>query len=182
MEIVEGIWRDHYRFPSKRPKTNIRHHPQTLEGILAHTVVNENGCRIWQGGVDDWGYGMKKWGKGHRRVHRLVYEFVKGPITTRLVRHTCDTPRCCEPTHLIAGTDQDNADDKVQRGRGRWASGEKAHNAKLTNTAVLDIRKKQPKGRAPWGQMIRTKLAKKYRVSESAIQNVWDRKTWKDIG
>ena len=35
------------------------------------------------------------------------------------VIHSCDNPACVEPTHLRAGSPQDNMDDKVNRGRWR---------------------------------------------------------------
>ena len=34
-----------------------------------------------------------------------------------VVRHTCDNPRCCNPAHLILGTDKDNTDDMLTRNR-----------------------------------------------------------------
>jgi hypothetical protein len=36
--------------------------------------------------------------------------------------HTCDNPRCCNPTHLYAGTYKDNNHDMHERGRERHAS------------------------------------------------------------
>lgn len=33
------------------------------------------------------------------------------------VLHTCDTPLCVEPTHIYAGTHQQNMQDSVNRGR-----------------------------------------------------------------
>lgn len=48
----------------------------------------------------------------HRRVH---YE-ATGELP-EVVRHTCDNPRCINPEHLIGGTQVDNMQDCVKRGR-----------------------------------------------------------------
>jgi hypothetical protein len=55
----------------------------------------------------------------HIRAHRLVYQIVNSCILSRseLVLHKCDNPPCCNPRHLFLGTDKDNSDDKVSKGR-----------------------------------------------------------------
>lgn len=50
--------------------------------------------------------------------HRFAYMDTYGPIPKGLlVRHTCDNRLCCNPSHLLLGTPQDNMNDKVERGR-----------------------------------------------------------------
>jgi hypothetical protein len=47
-----------------------------------------------------------------------MYEQCFGPIPEgQVVRHSCDTPLCINPEHLILGTFLDNIQDKVDRGR-----------------------------------------------------------------
>lgn len=37
------------------------------------------------------------------------------------ILHECDNPRCVNPLHLFEGTDKDNSDDKVKKGRqAKW--------------------------------------------------------------
>lgn len=50
--------------------------------------------------------------------YRVVYELFNGPLTEgQVVRHECDNPQCCNPTHLVTGTRRDNELDKYKRGR-----------------------------------------------------------------
>ena len=45
-------------------------------------------------------------------VHRAVYEQTRGEIPDgKQINHLCDRPYCFQPSHLYAGTAQDNADD-----------------------------------------------------------------------
>ncbi len=75
-------------------------------------------CWIWTAGCTKAGYGQAIIGGKHYVTHRFAYELLVGPIPEGLLlRHTCDNPRCCNPDHLIPGTDQDNAQDKSERGR-----------------------------------------------------------------
>ncbi len=50
--------------------------------------------------------------------HRVAYAIANGSIPDDLlVRHSCDNPPCCNPKHLIAGTQADNVQDMITRGR-----------------------------------------------------------------
>lgn len=92
-------------------------------------------CWPWRGSCDRDGYGIY----GRDRAHRVAYvrgkDRVPGPRA--VVRHTCDNPRCCNPLHLIAGTQQMNVNDRNQRGR--TAAGEKNGRAVLDEATVLQI-------------------------------------------
>lgn len=92
------------------------------------------GCWEWTGGVNSGGYGSMRLGPkrpGGRpqvRPHRFAYYLANGPIPAGyIIRHTCDNPRCCNPAHLIAGTDADNAHDRAARGRGVYHYAHKTH-------------------------------------------------------
>ncbi len=56
---------------------------------------------------------------GTRSLHRTVWEAHNAePIPDNaVIRHTCDNPRCCNPNHLIVGSQQENVDDMYERGR-----------------------------------------------------------------
>jgi len=82
-----------------------------------------NDCWIWNGWTDRDGYG--KFGfiddNGIRQMyntHRFSYECYNGQIPEELlVCHDCDNPPCINPNHLFCGTQNDNIQDKVQKGR-----------------------------------------------------------------
>lgn len=102
------------------------------------------GCREWTGtrGAKNYGQvsGVAYFGdhKAHA-THRLAYEIVNGPIPEGLqVRHSCDNPPCCEPSHLLKGTGTDNMRDRKERGH--YARGSDVWNAKLTEDDVIAIR------------------------------------------
>ncbi len=77
-------------------------------------------CLIWQGCTNPDGYG-ERFVKGRKwRVHRFAWTEAYGPIPAGLsVCHHCDTPACHEPLHLFLGTQRDNMQDALAKGRFR---------------------------------------------------------------
>lgn len=82
--------------------------------IEANFIPEPNsGCFIWLMALNDAGYGMlnvaEKGVNRVRRVHRLYYEFIKGPIPKGLVLdHKCRVRCCCNPDHLQPVTIREN--------------------------------------------------------------------------
>ena len=71
------------------------------------------GCWLWIGAKSDMGYGAVRLGKLVAKASRVSYEIAHGPIPPGLVvRHTCDTPACVNPAHLVTGTQADNIRDR----------------------------------------------------------------------
>lgn len=71
------------------------------------------------------GYASGRDGRGYlaldgkrRLAYHIVYELVNGDIPKgHVIRHKCDNPLCCNPTHLELGTQGDNEKDKYTRDR-----------------------------------------------------------------
>lgn len=83
-------------------------------------VDKTDGCWEWTGGTVRGGYGKigKPGGGGHVLAHRYSAMLHFGMFDTRLlVLHHCDNPACVNPDHLYLGDHQQNADDKMRRGR-----------------------------------------------------------------
>lgn len=94
----------------------------TFEERLWSRVQKGPGCWLWTGSCIAAGYGQIEVRENGRRkslrVHRVVWELLRGPIPEGLVLcHTCDNPPCCNPDHLFVGTHRDNILDMVSKGR-----------------------------------------------------------------
>lgn len=85
---------------------------------------DEDKCWLWTGslgGTDKRPYFAID---GVRRLaYRIVYELFKGVTLTRAehILHQCDTPACCNPRHMKAGSKesshQENMDEMKERER-----------------------------------------------------------------
>ena len=75
-------------------------------------------CWIWRGSNRGKGYGNIWANRLSKVATRVSWELFKGVIPNGLlVCHTCDNPPCVNPDHLFLGTQQDNMNDKVKKGR-----------------------------------------------------------------
>lgn len=90
-----------------------------------------------------------------------------------LVRHTCDNPLCVNPHHLLTGTQKDNMQDALARGRFAW--GERTHCAVLNDGKVRDIRNRVAAGER------QCDLAKEYGVHTATVSNIVKLQTWKHV-
>jgi hypothetical protein len=73
-----------------------------------------DGCWIWAGGITDTGHGRYDFDGEVVRVHRLTWLLARQTdIQDALViRHLmCDHKRCCNPAHLVGGTQRENVED-----------------------------------------------------------------------
>ena len=77
----------------------------------------EDGCLVWHGALSD-GYGMI-WYEGKLiRAHRLAWLLSCGVIPKGMqVLHKCDNRKCINLKHLFLGTQADNLNDAVAKGR-----------------------------------------------------------------
>lgn len=141
-------------------------------------------CWPWLGAAGTHGYGVMGTGDGKRTVttHRLAYIITHGSIPDAsgghggVVMHTCDNRRCCNPAHLVAGSQAENLRDMREKGRAYTGGpkGEAARTAVLTSEQVLQIR-------ALSGRFNGVDLAKQFGVTPSAISSILTRKSWKHI-
>lgn len=103
-------------------------------------VQGPDDCWLWQRGATSLGYGTFADQGVAYYAHRFAYEDINGP-TDLCVLHSCDTPRCCNPRHLEAGTQRQNMLDKHARGRANIQYGERSGGAKKTWVEVNEIRR-----------------------------------------
>jgi hypothetical protein len=75
-------------------------------------------CWNWTGALSDKGYGRFMLDGRNSHAHRVAYMLWVGEIPEGLsVCHKCDNPRCVRPQHLFVGSNSDNQQDSVSKGR-----------------------------------------------------------------
>lgn len=88
--------------------------------IIAGSKVDpETGCWIWQGSKKpDTGHGRIKVDGKVLYAHRVSYKaHGKRCGKAQVLRHKCDVASCVNPAHLVPGTQAQNVQDMVRRGR-----------------------------------------------------------------
>ena len=157
----------------------------SVEEQFWHLVQKSDGCWLWQGHREPFGYGIiyekrdsirngKRW-----KAHRLSWTIHYGDIPERVhVLHKCDNPPCVRPDHLFLGTQQDNMTDMCQKGRHKcnFPKGFDHYHSKLTEEQIRYIRTSDISKR---GTIVR--LARECNVSHVTIRNVLNRKVYSFI-
>jgi hypothetical protein len=94
---------------------------KTLEQRFAENIRHaESGCHEWLGAKTINGYGLVSVGGKSHRAHRVAYELCNGAIPDGLlILHSCDNRSCVNPAHLRAGTQAENMQEMVAKGRQR---------------------------------------------------------------
>jgi hypothetical protein len=132
-------------------------------------------CWLWRGNQKGFGYGSGPFGE---YAHRWSYQRFIGPIPEgQYVLHTCDTPLCVKPAHLFLGTQRDNLQDAVAKGR--VPHGSAHYRAKLSEADVQAIRGARAGiRRARRDGPSLEQLATQYGVSTQTIWRIANRETW----
>jgi hypothetical protein len=131
-------------------------------------------CWNWIGAIDPKNGRGKFTPNGEKMTYayRAAWRLGKGPIPSGLqVCHSCDNPTCVRLDHLFLGTQMDNIEDMVRKGRHKPASlpGASNPNAKLSENDVCDIRK---------SAVVSTVLAQHYGVSTQQIRRIRRKDNW----
>jgi len=151
---------------------------ETKQKFYSNIKVNpETNCWEWIGNKDKKGYGIfKGYGFTHR-AHRFSWLLHKGEFPNEFyVCHKCDNPPCVNPDHLFLGTQFDNMQDMIQKGRGPKVYGTNNPRANLSDQDVMEIRrlwdveKTSPK-----------ELSIMFSTPKSTINQIISGNTWKHL-
>jgi hypothetical protein len=101
-------------------------------------------CWNWTKLKKEKGYGLISYSSSasqnyyREAAHRFSYRMHYGEVIPKgiFVCHKCDNPKCVNPFHLFLGTNYDNVQDMVRKGRG--SKGEK-HSKTLQQAAKLGL-------------------------------------------
>jgi len=134
----------------------------------------KTGCINWTGSKDKDGYGYFK-DKKTIKAHRYAYLHCIGEIGDYHVLHKCDNPSCVNPEHLFLGTNKDNMQDKVSKGRqfhySRPMHGMLNSHRKLDQQDVNEIRDLYPYYNG-------VQLSKLYGVTPTQICRILNNTSW----
>ncbi len=151
-------------------------------------VTGPNECWLWQGaraggrvptkGAPVYGTFKTKNPRAQVYCHRFSLALSLGVLPSELpqgkvVRHSCDTPLCCNPAHLSLGTQKENMLDMVTQGKQR--KGEGIPGVKLTPEKVKEIRKRVSAGES------RAAISQEFNVCEANVTNIVNRKIWRHV-
>lgn len=135
----------------------------------------ETGCLFWTGYAYR-GRGFFSVNGKPEMAHRVSYRLAKGEIPDgQCIRHTCDTPICVNPDHLLLGTHRDNMTDMKERNRrkGKVATQGSRHGcAKLTDEQAREVLASIE---------TRNQLAQRLGVSPSTIKAIRTGRRWKHL-
>lgn len=142
---------------------------------------NGSPCWDWMAARNPQGYGriqMSGRSPNPQGAHRISWELYRGEIPEGLhVLHRCDRPCCVNPEHLFLGTNKDNVDDKVAKGRQRNAKGSSHGNALLTESSVRLVKQfLRRHNRSACGF-----LGRWFGVTREAISDIKNGRSWSHV-
>ncbi len=115
------------------------------------------------------GYGRIRFGGRSVTAHRLAWTLTFGDPGPELnVCHRCDNPPCCNPAHLFLGSDRDNVQDALQKGR-------RVPRSSIPHQTVAAIKRLALDG---WGI---ADIARAYGVTSSAVKHIKQGRSRADI-
>jgi hypothetical protein len=141
-------------------------------------ILSEEECWEWKAYViPDKGYGTF-WYMGENTFsHRMSWFLANGNIPSGLeVLHRCDNPPCVNPRHLFLGTQKDNMQDMIQKGRRFLMIGELHANSVLTANDVIEIRRRRKETGEHYDS-----IGRDFNLHSNYARDICTYKTWKHL-
>jgi len=151
--------------------------------------IRDSGCWEWTRAIATNGYGLCYIAGRQVGAHRAAYEIAFGAIPDgHFVCHRCDNRRCINPDHLFAGTQRDNVQDAITKGRmskpprkvpglsvANMPRGTAHHNSKLTDDLVRSIVEQRLAGRNF------THIGRDFSIDASIVADICKGRIWKHV-
>ena len=148
---------------------------------------------MWLGNVGANKYGKWTWNRQTVMPHQLAFFFSNDRWCKEglVIRHICHNNLCCEPSHLIEGTQAQNIDDMIKADRHNCGKGdrhgwklhpeliprgEQASQAILTENQVRKIYKLTINR-----EMTQKEISLLYRIDQSTVSYIKTRRLWKHL-
>lgn len=149
--------------------------PPTLEERFFKFVIPEKSsdCWMWKGSIDAYGYGYFYFRGKFLKAHRASFEIHRAHFNkTLLVCHKCDNRLCVNPEHLFQGTNKENTQDGIRKGRILQCTKGRIHKSKYTEDFIFKLRQEYKTASA-------RELAFRYALSFDCIRNLLNHKFYK---
>jgi hypothetical protein len=108
-----------------------------------NTKIIIDGCWLWKGGADGYGYGVIQIENKNYRVHRLSawihydLDLNDSKQVTRHKHNICKNKHCWNPNHITIGTQEDNLRDQIVNGTHRSLRFKERTNCSVCNRPYL---------------------------------------------
>ena len=137
-------------------------------------IRGDNECWPWKAHLNEDGYGQVRFDGNMKIASRVAYMITNGEIPSDIkAMHTCDTRNCCNPKHLIAGTQGDNIRDMENKNRSKHRGWDVK---RFSEEEILKVREM-------WKNGFQAKdIADKYGVTPDTIYKIRMGRTYKNIG
>jgi hypothetical protein len=159
-------------FMEKRIEARNRN-PALFDRLISiANIGNHSECWPIFKNISAGGYGKLRHDGLRTFAHRLMFCFYYPGVDAPVVRHMCHNPGCINPAHLRAGTQKDNAEDRVNAKRGGDLKGENNGRSKLTARHVDEIRNSPE---------MSSRLAEKFNITRQMVYRIRTIKAWNHI-
>jgi len=137
-------------------------------------------CWEWKGTRDIGNYGKLYISSPKRTTlmaHRISYFLKNGKFPLEMkILHICDNPPCCNPNHLKIGTQKDNVDDCIKKGRRSPQNCDNNNRRILNSSQVIETKELYETG-----SYSAREIAEKYCVHTTTINYILRGISWKEI-
>lgn len=143
------------------------------ERLLEKCSVESNGCWLFTGYNDELGYGIIAYKGSANKAHRISWLVHNGNIPQgKNVLHKCDVRNCINPEHLFIGTQADNVNDMIAKGRKHTMKGVTHPGCRLSEANIGEIKRLLTEGKKQaW-------IARKFKTTDQNIYRIKTGKTW----